>query len=110
MPPGLEAMSIDGGGRLLTPGFIDAHVHMTSVLTPQDQMESDPVYLAALEMRGAEQALLRGFTTQRDVAGAVFGLKKAIDEGCSRGLRRPAAQKNQNVKRIPINGARLSSW
>jgi imidazolonepropionase-like amidohydrolase len=90
-PANLNAVVIDGGGRLLTPGFIDAHVHMTSVLTPQEQVESDPAYLAALEIRGAEQALMRGFTTQRDVAGAVFGLKKAIDEGYAIGPRIYAA-------------------
>jgi imidazolonepropionase-like amidohydrolase len=87
----LNVVVIGGGGRVLTPGFIDAHVHMTSVLTPQEQVENDPVYLAALEVRGAEQALMRGFTTQRDVAGAVFGLKKAIDEGYVIGPRVYAA-------------------
>ncbi|TLY81374.1 MAG: amidohydrolase family protein [Gammaproteobacteria bacterium] len=89
--PELHAVTIDGGGRVLTPGFIDAHVHMTSVLPRQQQQESDPVYIAALEIRGAEQALLRGFTTQRDVAGAVFGLKKAIDDGYAVGPRIYAA-------------------
>src|SRR2546421_8595790 len=34
-PPKLDAVAIDGGGRVLTPGFIDAHVHMTSVLPRQ---------------------------------------------------------------------------
>ncbi len=77
--PELHPIAIDGGDRVLTPGFIDAHVHMSSVLIRQEAQEADPVYVAALEIRGAEQALLRGFTTQRDVAGAVFGLKRAID-------------------------------
>ena len=80
-PADLKVIVIDGGGRVLTPGFIDAHVHMTSVLPPQERLENDPVYIATLEIRGAEQALIRGFTTQRDVAGDVFGLKKAIDQG-----------------------------
>src|SRR5437879_3365182 len=60
--PELHAVTIDGGGRVLTPGFIDAHVHMTSVLPRQQQQESDPVYIAALEIRGAEQALDRKST------------------------------------------------
>ena len=64
---------------------------MTSVLPRQQQQESDPVYIAALEIRGAELALLRGFTAQRDVAGAVFGLKKAIDDGYAVGPRIYAA-------------------
>jgi imidazolonepropionase-like amidohydrolase len=80
-PPDVVPIAIDGGGRLLAPGFIDAHVHMSSVLTRHELEESDPGYVAALEIRGAEQSLLRGFTTQRDTGGAVFGLKRAIDEG-----------------------------
>src|SRR6266853_1715498 len=88
---GLHTTAIDGGGRVLMPGFIDAHVHMSSVLTRQEAQEADPVYVAALEIRGAEQALLRGFTTQRDAAGAVFGLKRAIDAGYVVGPRIYAA-------------------
>ena len=87
----LHPITIDGGGRVLMPGFIDAHVHMSSVLTRQEAQEADPVYVAALEIRGAEQALLRGFTTQRDAAGAVFGLKRAIDAGYAVGPRIYAA-------------------
>ena len=86
-PAGLDPVVIDGGGRLLTPGFIDAHVHMSMVLTPAGLQDNDPVYVAALELRGAEQALMRGFTTQRDTGGAVSGLKKAIDEGYAAGPR-----------------------
>ena len=89
--PELHPVVIDGGGRMLTPGFIDAHVHMSSVLTRHEAEEADPVYVAALEIRGAEQALLRGFTTQRDVAGAVFGLKRAIEAGYVVGPRIYAA-------------------
>jgi imidazolonepropionase-like amidohydrolase len=84
---GLKPTVIDGGGRLLMPGFIDAHVHMSMVLTEDQLRDADPVYVAALEFRGAEQALLRGFTTQRDTGGAVTGLKKAIDEGYAMGPR-----------------------
>ena len=87
VPAGLRPVLIDGGGRLLTPGFIDAHVHMSMVLTSQELQDSDPVYVAAVELRGAEQALRRGFTTQRDTGGAVMGLKRAIDEGLAVGPR-----------------------
>lgn len=86
-PAGVKPRVIDGGGRLLTPGFIDAHVHMTSVLTPDQMRRNDPAYATAIAVRGAEQALMRGFTTQRDTGGAVFGLKKAIDEGYAIGPR-----------------------
>jgi imidazolonepropionase-like amidohydrolase len=86
-PDGVKPIAIDGGGRLLMPGFIDAHVHMTSVMIPAAVQDNDPAYVAALEIKGARDALLRGFTTQRDTGGAVAGLKKAIDEGLV--VRRP---------------------
>jgi imidazolonepropionase-like amidohydrolase len=78
---------IEAAGRLLTPGFIDAHVHMGSVLAPDDIPDADPQYVAALEFKGAEAALMRGFTTQRDTGGAIWGLKRAIDEGLVPGPR-----------------------
>src|SRR5215471_16595137 len=51
---------IEGRGRTLMPGLIDAHWHAT---------------------------LIRGFTTVRDVGGSVFGLKTAIDVGLIAGPR-----------------------
>ncbi|HUO96051.1 MAG TPA: amidohydrolase family protein [Steroidobacteraceae bacterium] len=86
-PAGTHPTVIDGGGRLLTPGFIDAHVHLGLVLTHSALEDSDPTYVAALELRGAEAALLRGFTTERDTGGSVMGLKRAIDEGYAAGPR-----------------------
>jgi imidazolonepropionase-like amidohydrolase len=86
-PAGTAPVVIDGGGRLLTPGFIDAHVHMTSVVPEDEVPDYDPAYLTAIAMRGAEQALMRGFTTERDTGGPVFGLKRAIDDGYAVGPR-----------------------
>ncbi|MBS0580628.1 MAG: amidohydrolase family protein [Proteobacteria bacterium] len=85
--PGANTQVIDGGGRLLSPGFIDAHVHMNSVLTPDEMRNVEPAYATALAIKGAEAALLRGFTTQRDTGGNVFGLKQAIDAGVFPGPR-----------------------
>lgn len=82
-----EAVAIDGGGRVLTPGFIDAHVHLGIVLPLQQLMAVDPGYLHALIAKGAKQTLMRGFTTVRDMAGPMFGLKKAIDEELLEGPR-----------------------
>ena len=85
--PAAGARVIDGGGRLLSPGFIDAHVHMNSVLTPDEMRNVEPAYATALTIKGAEASLLRGFTTQRDTGGNVFGLKQAIDAGVFPGPR-----------------------
>jgi imidazolonepropionase-like amidohydrolase len=83
-----KATVIDGGGRVLMPGLIDAHWHAFMAATPQLLlMTADPSYLHLLAARQAEATLLRGFTTVRDCGGPVFGLKRAIDEGIVTGPR-----------------------
>ena len=72
---------IDGGGRTLTPGFIDAHVHLMWNSGINEMFDSPPDYLAAVTLVDARNTLMRGFTTVRDTGGAVLGTKKAIDEG-----------------------------
>jgi imidazolonepropionase-like amidohydrolase len=81
------AAVFDAGGRVLMPGLIDAHVHLSIVLPPAKLLATDPGYVAALMQKGAERMLMRGFTTVRDMAGPVFGLKQAIDEGIAVGPR-----------------------
>jgi imidazolonepropionase-like amidohydrolase len=72
---------IAGSGRELMPGLIDAHWHAFMASTPQMLlMTADPAYLQLLAARQAEETLMRGFTTVRDMGGPVFGLKRAIDE------------------------------
>ena len=79
---------IDGGGRVLMPGLIDAHWHAFMASAPQMLlMTADPAYLNLLAAQQAEATLMRGFTTVRDLGGPVFGLKRAIDEGVMIGPR-----------------------
>jgi len=79
---------INGGGRVLMPGLIDAHWHAFMASAPQMLlMTADPAYLNLLAARQAEATLMRGFTTVRDLGGPVFGLKRAIDEGVMIGPR-----------------------
>jgi len=79
---------IDGDGRVLMPGLIDAHWHAFMAGTPMMVlMTADPSYLHLLAARQAEATLMRGFTTVRDLGGPVFGLKRAIDEGIMIGPR-----------------------
>lgn len=75
------ATIIDGGGRTLTPGFIDAHTHLWWNLSVPDHSYTPLDYQGALAIVEAENTLMRGFTTIRDVGGSVFGVKRAIDEG-----------------------------
>ena len=82
------ARVIDGGGRVLMPGLIEAHWHaMMSTPTLQTAMTADIGYLNVLAARAAEATLMRGFTTVRDMGGPTFGLKRAIDDGTAVGPR-----------------------
>jgi len=79
--------SINGGGRVLLPGLIDAHVHLSIVVGVPQLRDYDPGYLFARAGVEARATLMRGFTTVRDMAGPTFGLKQAIDEGLMEGPR-----------------------
>lgn len=87
IPESADMTVIDGGGRTLTPGFIDAHVHLMWNSGMGEFFDSPPDYLAALTLVEARNTLMRGFTTVRDTGGAVLGVKKAIDEGYHIGPR-----------------------
>ena len=79
---------IEGGGRTLMPGLIDAHWHAMLVRPPvASLLTADAGYLNLLAGAEATATLLRGFTTVRDVGGPTFGLKQAIDEGVLAGPR-----------------------
>ena len=79
---------IDGGGRTLMPGLIDAHWHTMLVRpTPAVLLTADFGYLNLMAGAEATATLMRGFTTVRDVGGPAFGLKRAIDEGMIAGPR-----------------------
>jgi imidazolonepropionase-like amidohydrolase len=83
-----NATVIDGGGRTLMPGLIDAHWHTMLVRpTPAEAVTWDVGYANIVAGAEATDTLLRGFTTVRDVGGPAFGLKRAIDEGVVAGPR-----------------------
>jgi imidazolonepropionase-like amidohydrolase len=79
---------IDGGGRTLMPGLIDAHWHAMLIRpTPAEAIFGDVGYNNLTAGDEAKDTLMRGFTTVRDVGGPVFGLKHAIDDGTVVGPR-----------------------
>ncbi len=83
-----DTVLIDGGGRTLMPGLIDAHTHIMFATVPQMVvLTSDVGYLNVAATKAANDMLLRGFTSIRDLGGPVFGLKRGIDAGLVPGPR-----------------------
>jgi len=79
---------IDGGGRTMIPGLIDVHWHSFYANIPVSALASaDMAEIAIAGMLGAEQTLLRGFTTVRDIGGNPFAVKKFADAGTVPGPR-----------------------
>lgn len=88
IPVGGDVEAIDGQGRFLMPGLIDAHWHSyLTANTMVDLLTSDDSYTQLKAGKEAERTLQRGFTAIRDAGGPVFGLKRAIDEGVITGPR-----------------------
>lgn len=82
------ATIIDGGGRTLMPGLIDAHAHvMLAGLSEAALLTTEIGFVNIAAARAAETLLMRGFTSVRDLGGPVFGLKRAIDAGLTNGPR-----------------------
>lgn len=82
------ARVIDGGGRTLMPGLIDAHTHLMFSTLPQVAiLTSDIGFVNLAAGKAATEMLHRGFTSVRDLGGPVFGLKRAIDLGIVEGPR-----------------------
>jgi len=83
-----QTTTLNGGGRVLMPGLIDAHWHAMLIrATPAALMGSDVGYTNLVAAAEASDTLMRGFTTVRDMGGPSFGLKRAIDEGLVPGPR-----------------------
>jgi imidazolonepropionase-like amidohydrolase len=83
-----DGQVINGGGRVLMPGLIDAHWHAMLVRpTPAVALVDDVGYTTLLAAAEATSTLMRGFTTVRDMGGPAFALKRAIDDGLVAGPR-----------------------
>ena len=83
-----NATVIDAKGRTLMPGLIDAHTHIMFVTLSQTAMlVADVGFINVAAVKAAEDMLMRGFTSVRDMGGPIFGLKRGIDMGLARGPR-----------------------
>jgi imidazolonepropionase-like amidohydrolase len=84
-----DAKAIDGGGRTLMPGLIDAHSHLAMSFTSLFALENATwEEIAARTVIVAEETLMDGFTTVRDAGGMNGkGIKRMIDAGDLTGPR-----------------------
>lgn len=81
-----NAREIDGSGKFIIPGLIDAHVHVVASSADFRSLTWTPAsYVYAQTARIMQGMLRRGFTTVRDLSGADFGLAKAQAEGLLEG-------------------------
>ena len=85
-----DALIINGNGKTLMPGLIDAHVHLVFSSVTSEEIFNPEVtqeYLIDKACKGAEQMLLRGFTSIRELGGPSFPVKALIDAGKVKGPR-----------------------
>jgi imidazolonepropionase-like amidohydrolase len=88
VPTATGATIVEGEGRTLMPGLIDAHWHTILIRpTPEQAIYGDVGFTNLLAGAEARATLMRGFTTVRDLGGPSFGLKQAIDRGVVEGPR-----------------------
>ena len=86
--PASTVTRIQGGGRTLMPGLIDNHTHIMFATVPQMVLlTADIGFVNVAAVKAANDMLLRGFTSIRDVGGPSFGLKRGIDAGLVPGPR-----------------------
>lgn len=71
---------IDAKNKTVIPGLVDNHVHLMFGNNRIDE-------LIVHGVRNARNFLYAGFTSVRDAGGAVYGIKKGIDDGLIEGPR-----------------------
>ncbi len=87
-PTDIALTRIAGNGRTLMPGLIDAHAHIMFATIPQAAvLTGDIGFINVAAVKAANEMLLRGFTSIRDVGGPSFGIKRGIDAGLVPGPR-----------------------
>ncbi|MGM0946704.1 MAG: amidohydrolase family protein [Bacteroidota bacterium] len=88
VPANTTVTVIDGQGKFLMPGLIDAHYHaMFATLSQVALLTADIGFVNLVAGKNAENLLQSGFTSIRDLGGPIFGLKMGIDRGIIPGPR-----------------------
>ena len=110
-----DALAIDAGGRVVLPGLVDAHVHVTATTHDLTNLGLQPPSLITAETSVVMREMLhRGFTTVRDAAGADHGLQEAQARGIFEGPRlfiagAPISQTGGHADQRP-KGVRQRNW
>jgi imidazolonepropionase-like amidohydrolase len=79
---------IGAAGLYTVPGLIDCHVHVIACTAEEHALTMEaPSYVTAHAAVELQAMLHRGFTTVRDMAGADYGLARAVAESVLPGPR-----------------------
>ncbi len=81
-----DTQVINGGNRVLSPGFIDLHVHLMGHV-PSNQSRAHATVVGAVATNVAKYFLDSGFTTVRDAGGTSPDFAMAIELGTIYGPR-----------------------
>ena len=85
---GEGAVVVDGSGRTLMPGLIDAHSHIAVNASPTEMESSMDLADAVIRMTlKANNYLMDGFTAIRDMGGHAAPIHRAIEAGLVPGPR-----------------------
>ena len=80
LDPAPDVTVIDGGNRVLSPGFIDLHVHLATHV-PSSQFDAFTTLKNVYAVKVAKHYLDSGFTSIRDAGGTHPHFGRAIDAG-----------------------------
>ncbi|MEJ2129460.1 MAG: amidohydrolase family protein, partial [Woeseiaceae bacterium] len=84
--PPAGTVVLDGGNRVLSPGFIDLHAHLT-LNVPASYRDAHATVLGAVASDVARNYLDSGFTTIRDAGGTHPDLAALFNDGVAYGPR-----------------------
>lgn len=82
-----DVLVIDGEGKFVMPGMIDAHTHIGMEGIPMGSATVDWGTANIISTQAAKHRLLHGFTTLRNMGGNAIPLAKQIDKGTVPGPR-----------------------
>lgn len=82
-----DTQVIDVQGKVVMPGLIDAHVHVTAIDIDLANTRFPESEVSIQAGKFLEDMLQRGFTSVRDAGGADFGLAESVQKGLIKGPR-----------------------